>query len=79
MQNVGEQVTKATTLGMAGTAPASTIFGFTMTNNEWVDSFIGAVGAIAFIYFQYQTMKDRKEKLAWNKHTERRSQKKPRD
>lgn len=42
-------------------APTSTLFGFTMTNNEWVDSLIGGIGAIGFIYFQYQAMKDRRE------------------
>lgn len=74
MQHVMEKTIAAT---VTATAPASTFFGFTMTANEWADTAIGAIGLFGFLFFQYQSMKDRREQREWNRKTERRKKKPP--
>lgn len=69
-------ITKETIAGtMMFTAPTSTLFGFTMTNNEWADTAIGVSGFLALVFFQYQSMKDRREQREWDRKTERRKPK----
>ncbi len=75
MQNVGERVTSGTALTSIG----SEFLGVNLTSYEWGNLTVAVLMGIGWFYFKWQDLQMKKDKIAWDRQTERRDQKKPRD